>query len=224
MAAPSSAGFRLNVWLLAFNPEECAWTMFYQLEDSVILRFVRLTLKCKHWIQCWRSLSAQVLLRNLRNPGNAGQMVVIHQICGKGFALFQCQQMSLDMLRGPYHLCLLNNSTCCCSWRNLKIDIWHMNERSMKNQTLSLHCHSCHCHESGLPRFPLPPTHWQANAWMRPGFWIPRSKAKRCGFVEFVCRSVCRSLWDLQVRQGGTWQCIFGCFHRHICRRYFHIP
>ena len=86
----------------------------------------------------------------------------------------------------------------------------------MKNQTLSLHCHSCHCHESGLPRFPLPPTHWQANAWMRPGFWIPRSKAKRRGFVEFVCRSVCRSLWDLQVRQGGKWQCIFGCVHIYI--------
>lgn len=39
-----------------------------------------------------------MLLRNLRNPGNAGQMAVSHQICGKGFALFQCQQMSTDLI------------------------------------------------------------------------------------------------------------------------------
>lgn len=150
MAAPSSAGFRLNVWLLAFNLQKCldalgpcstdwtiAWLYILYVSD-IQMQALNTSVNWRLWI----TLSSGAVAKPSEPWQCRPNGRIRHQICGKGFALFQCQQMSTDLIcwggmGWRYHLSL--HCLYWITWRNLKIEIW------MKEAWKIRPCHSCHC-------------------------------------------------------------------------------
>lgn len=203
MAAPSSAGFRLNVWLLAFNLQNCldalgpCSTHFSRLRDYTFCMSQNVSECLRHWNASieysvnWRlliTLSSGAVAK----PSEPWQCRPNGRKSPDLRQRFRSISMSTDVNRldmlGWHGVAV---SPVFTEWFNMLLILtesedWNMNERSMKNQTLSLL--SLSLYEPGFHRLPgerldaarLLNTEKQGKAlWLR---WV------------------CRSLWDLEVR------------------------